>query len=470
MILVTRSKVRWHREDIYSPLQACLQGLFYLFTSSFMMSRLLIGELGERIGQIVKIAGWLHNYRDLGKIAFAVVRDRTGTIQCVLDKEVKNALEHHQLETVLSIEGLLVEDTKNHTREIQVQSIEIIAAVDQVLPFEIHKSELEVRLDTMLDHRLVSLRNLKTRSIFQAQAKLLRYMREYFDLQSFTEINTPKLIAFPTEGGSEIFPVKYYDRTAYLAQSPQFYKQMMVSVFEKVYEIGHAYRAENSNTSRHLSEVIMVDAEMGFIDSWRDIGVVATGLLRHSVESLWQYDQGILALWPELAKPMIPEQVPEITVEALHQLVFEHTKEDFRKEPDPSPQEERFICEYFKQQTGSDAVLITEFPSSDAKFYHYINPDKPTVADRADLLFKGVEIATLSRRIHSYEQLIATAKTKGIDVNNPGLTDYLQAFAYGMPPEGGFGMGVERITQKIFDLANVKEACLFPRDVQRLAP
>lgn len=434
-----------------------------------MSKRLLIGELGEYLGKRVKIAGWLHNYRDLGKIAFAVIRDRTGIIQCVLDVSEKEHLKQYQLETVLSIEGIVVTGIKGAI-EIQVESLELIAPVTQVLPFEIHKENLDARLDTMLDHRLVSLRNLRIRSVFEAQARILHYMREFFSRQSFTEINTPKLIAFPTEGGSEIFPVKYYDRTAYLAQSPQFYKQMMVSVFERVYEVGHAYRAENSNTSRHLSEVIMVDAELGFIESWRDVGAVATGLLRHVIESLWEKDEAILRLWPELKKPHIPEKIPEITVKDLHQLVFDRTQEDFRAEPDPSPQEERFICEYLKKETGSDAVLITEFPSSAAKFYHYINPQKPEVADRADLLFKGVEIATLSRRINLYDQLITTATAQGIDTTNPGLTDYLQAFAYGMPPEGGFGMGVERITQKIFDLANVKEACLFPRDVQRLAP
>ncbi|MBI4836414.1 MAG: aspartate--tRNA(Asn) ligase [Candidatus Abawacabacteria bacterium] len=435
-----------------------------------MKGRVLVTELTQYVGKEVTVAGWIHTIRDLGKVAFVVLRDRSGIVQCVAELSFRAELIKLHLESVVAISGTVVISPKEQQPEIQVHKVQVISAVMKALPFEIHKDNLEVRLDTMLDQRLVSLRHLKTRAIFSAQDRILRYMREYFAQQDFTEMKTPKLIGFPTEGGSEVFPVKYYERTAYLAQSPQFYKQMMVSVFERVYEIAHAYRAEKSNTSRHMSELVMIDVEMGFIDSWRDIAEIAIGVLRYVIDNLWQKDQTILNLWPELSKPLIPEKVPEITVQALHDLCFQDTGQDFRGEPDPSPQEERFICEYMKRETGSDAVLITEFPSSAAKFYHYINPEKPAVADRADLLFKGVEIATLSRRISDSNDLIASCKKHGVDVNNLGLKDYLEAFAYGMPAEGGFGMGLERITQKIFDLANVKEAALFPRDVQRLSP
>ena len=435
-----------------------------------MKDRVLVAQLSEQVGKKVTIAGWIHNVRDLGKIAFVVLRDRSGTIQCVIEKGGRLKIEDLRLESVMKISGVVVPVPKSTEFEIQVESLELLAPATQALPFEIHKAELDVRLDTMLDHRLISLRNLKTRSIFTAQAKILQYMREYFASQDFTEINTPKLIGFPTEGGSEVFPVKYYDRTAYLAQSPQFYKQMMVSVFERVYEIAHAYRAENSNTSRHMSELVMIDAEMGFIDSWKNIAQIVGGLTRFVVESLWEREQKLFALWPELTKPNVPTDIPEVTVNELHELCFKETGQDFRGEPDPSPIEERFICDYMKKEQNSDAVFITEFPSSAAKFYHYINPEKLEVADRADLLFKGVEIATLSRRINTHAALIASCEKHGVDPTNPGLKDYLEAFAYGMPAEGGFGMGLERVTQKIFDLANVKEASLFPRDVQRLAP
>lgn len=435
-----------------------------------MKGRVLVSAVGSHVGETIRIAGWLHNLRDLGKIAFAIVRDRSGILQCVIEGECYQQLQGLQLESVLELEGIVVAQQKGGGMELQAKSLKVIAAVQKQLPFAIQKESLDVRIDTMLDHRLVSLRNLKVRSIFEAQAKILQYMRAYFASEQFTEINTPKLIGFPTEGGSEVFAVKYYDRTAYLAQSPQFYKQMMVSVFERVYEIGHAYRAEKSNTSRHMSELVMIDVEMGFIESWRDVAEITCGLLRSIVERLWEQDTKILALWPELQKPMIPQVVPEVTVAELHRLCLQETGQDFTKEPDPSPIEERFICDYIKKQTGSDVVLITEFPSSDAKFYHYVSPEKPEVADRADLLFKGVEIATLSRRVSNYEDLIASAHAHGIDPKDPGLADYLDAFAYGMPAEGGFGLGLERVTQKIFDLSNVKEASLFVRDVQRLAP
>lgn len=435
-----------------------------------MKDRVLVGQLVQKVGETVMLAGWIHNVRDLGKIAFLILRDRTGIVQCVFEGELRTQVVSMGLETVVMIRGVVVQGPKNQQVEIHATACEVLAPVDKALPFEIHKEHLDVRLDTMLDQRLLSLRNLRVRSVFQGQAKILEYMREYFAQQQFTEINTPKLIGFPTEGGSEVFPVKYYDRTAYLAQSPQFYKQMLVSVFERVYEIAHAYRAEKSNTSRHMSELVMIDAEMGFIDSWRDIAEIVGGLIRHLVESLWQKDSQILALWPEITKPIVPQEIPEVTVAELHELCFKETGQDFRGEPDPSPIEERFICEYMKKEKNSDVVFITEFPSSAAKFYHYTNPEKPEVADRADLLFKGVEIATLSRRINTYTELIASCEKHGVDPQNPGLKDYLEAFAYGMPAEGGFGLGLERVTQKIFDLTNVKEASLFPRDVQRLAP
>lgn len=435
-----------------------------------MKERILVAQLGGQIGKKVTIAGWVHNVRDLGKIAFLVLRDRSGVIQCVVEGELQKQIAGIGLESVVMITGEVIQGPKDQKLEIHVATVDVLAAVERALPFEIHKENLDVRLDTMLDHRLLSLRNLRVRSIFQGQAKILEYMREYFGQQEFTEINTPKLIGFPTEGGAEVFPVKYYDRTAYLAQSPQFYKQMMVSVFERVYEIAHAYRAEKSNTSRHTSELVMIDAEMGFIESWKDIASIVGGLTRHVVESLWERDTQLFSLWPELSKPIIPVQIPEVTVAELHELCFKETGQDFRGEPDPSPIEERFICDYMKKETQSDAVFITEFPSSAAKFYHYTNPEKPEVADRADLLFKGVEVVTLSRRINTYTELIASCEKHGVDPMNPGLKDYLESFAYGMPAEGGFGMGLERVTQKIFDLTNVKEASLFPRDVQRLAP
>lgn len=435
-----------------------------------MKGRILAAQLAAHMGKVVTISGWVHQVRDLGKIGFIVLRDRSGIMQCVVEGELYTQFATLSLESVVKITGLVVAAPKQAGFELQVQTIEVLAAVKEALPFEIYKKDLEVRLDTMLDHRLLALKHLRTRAVFKGQAQILKYMREYFAQQDFTEMNTPKLIGFPTEGGSEVFEVKYYDRSAYLAQSPQFYKQMMVSVFERVYEIAHAYRAEKSNTSRHMAELVMIDAEMGFIDSWRDVTAVAGGLLRYVVEHFWQNEKQILELWPELVKPVVPEAIPEITLAELHELFLKETGEDLRKEPDPSPGEERFICEYIKVKTGSDAVLITEFPSADAKFYHYINPDKPTVADRADLLFKGVEVATISRRITDYAALVRSCQDRGIDVTNPGLKDYLQAFAHGMPAEGGFGMGLERITQKIFDLPNVKEASLFPRDVQRIAP
>lgn len=436
-----------------------------------MKERIYVSQLKEKIGEEASISGWLHKFRDLGKIGFIVIRDKTGIVQCVTEsEEILESMRKLNIESVLKVSGKVVETPKKDDVEILISNIDVISPATELIPLEINKENIEANIDTIFDNKTVALKNVKQRSIFSLQAKVTKYVHEYFDGLGFTEIHTPKLIGFPTEGGSEIFEVKYYDRKAYLAQSPQFYKQMMVSVFEKVYEIAHAYRAENSNTTRHMSELVMIDAEIGFIESWRDLLGISGGMLRSIVDKVWDQDQEIVKLWKGIEKPVIPMEIPEVTVKELHEIVLKETGEDFTKEPDPSPIEERFICEYIRKNKGSDAVFITEFPAYDAKFYHYVNRENPEVADRADLIFKGVEVSTISRRINDYNELIDSAKKKGLDPENPGLVDYLNTFKYGMPPEGGFAFGLERITQKLLDLTNVKEASLFPRDVQRLNP
>ena len=294
-------------------------------------------------------------------------------------------------------------------------------------------------------------------------------MRKFFDENDFTQINTPKLIGFPTEWGAEVFEVDYFDRKVYLAQSPQFYKQIMVPVFERVYEIGRAYRAEKSNTNRHMSEILMLDMEMWFIDSFEDIIDMTDRFVKYIIEQTWKDGEKLLTeLWS--AKPLLAKETPRITVKELHELMKKETGEDYTKLPDLTSAEEKFICEYSAKNRWSDLVVVTEFPRHDAKFYHHQNEKNPEVADRADMLFRGVEIITLTQREVNYDKLIAQITAQWLDPNNPGLKHYLDAFKYGMPDEGGFGFGVARFVQKLIWLENAKEAELFPRDVNRVTP
>jgi nondiscriminating aspartyl-tRNA synthetase len=263
--------------------------------------------------------------------------------------------------------------------------------------------------------------------------------------------------------------MEYFGRKAYLAQSPQFYKQIMVPVFERVYEIGKAYRAEKSNTSRHTTEILMLDMEMGFIDSFDDIIEVTERFVNEVITKTWAEAEKLLT---ELGatKPLLVEKFPRISVADLHQLMKKETGEDHIGEKDLSPSEEKFICEYAAQHWDSDFVVVDGFPRSDAKFYHHQNRENPEIADRADLLFRGVEIITLTQREVIYDKLVAQIAAQGLNPEHPGLKHYLDAFKYGMPDEGGFGLGISRFVQKVIGLENIKEAELFPRDMQRLTP
>ncbi|MEO6508343.1 MAG: amino acid--tRNA ligase-related protein, partial [Patescibacteria group bacterium] len=269
--------------------------------------------------------------------------------------------------------------------------------------------------------------------------------------------------------GAEVFQLDYFGKKASLAQSGQFYKQIMAGVFERAFEINPTYRAELSYTARHMTEFMHIDVEMAFIESYKDILAVAEKMISYVVEKVWERNETELKLW-KAEKPKLTEKFPEISVKDLHELYFKETKEDTREEKDPTPAEERWICEYSAKHWNSDAVFVIEFPVSNMKFYHVLHPDDAGLTERADLIFRGVEIATLTRREHRYDKLVEQLKKIGADPEDPGFRYYLMAFKYGMPPHGGFGMGLERLTQRLIGLQNVKEASLFPRDVNRLAP
>lgn len=435
--------------------------------------RTLTKDLASRAGETATISGWLHKKRLLGGLNFITLRDRSGIAQSLIEnKDEVEKLRGMQIGTVLELTGTVVADERAPGgAELHDVTVNVVVPVTDEPPIEIdkpldHKSE---NLDTLFEHRVIGLRNLQETNIFRIQAAVKESVRQYLHSQDFTEFNSPKLLPAATEGGAEVFTLDYFGKEATLAQSAQFYKQMMVGVFERAYEINPTYRAEPSATTRHMTEFMHIDAEMGFIDFQELLNIVG-GLLKQVTTDVWQKHEQALKQWN--ARPVtLPEQIPQLGLEEIHELYSKATGEDTRGEKDMRPDEERWITEYAKKNLGSEAVFVTQWPASEMKFYHRKSDENPEIAERADLIFRGVEIATISMREHRYNVLLDQLKTiAGGDPEADGFRYYLQAFKYGLPPHGGFGMGLERLTQKIIGLNNIKEATLFPRDINRLTP
>lgn len=435
--------------------------------------RILSTGLKSHLGKKVVIKGWLHKKRAMGGINFLNIRDRSGPVQVVVeDKEETEKLRGMQIGTVLEIEGTVKEEPRAPGgAELHRPAITVLVPVTDEPPIEIDKplSHKSDHLETLFDNRVIGLRNLQEQAVFKIQSKITEEVRDYFKKNAFTEIRTPKLLAEPTEGGAEVFKLDYFGKTATLAQSPQFYKQMMVGVFERVYEIAPVYRAEPSATTRHMTEYISIDGEMGFI-TLEDLQDFLSGLLNTVVDGVWNSYESELKRW-NAQKPTLPEKIPTLSMAEIHEKYSKAMGQNTVGEKDLRPDEERWICEYAKKNLGSEAVFVSEWPSSEMKFYHKANEEDAKIADRVDLLFKGVEIVTASMRENRYDVVVKQLKElAGGDPNDPGFMPLLSAMKYGMPPHGGFGMGLERLTQKIIGFNNVKEASLFPRDINRLAP
>lgn len=435
--------------------------------------RILSSEVATHAGKSVDLAGWLHKERKLGGLNFYLLRDRAGVVQIkVEDKKEVEKLRGLQIGTVLKVHGKVVKDERAPGGvEVQDAKIEVLVPVTTVPPIEIdkpidHKAE---NLDTLFDNRVANMRNLTEQGIFKIQTEVEEAIRAYLRSNDFVEFNSPKLLPGSTEGGAEVFKLDYFDQQATLAQSAQFYKQIMVGAFERVFEINPTYRAEPSATTRHVTEFIHVDVEMGFIENLDDVLEVASGVLKNAVDQAWKSKPAELKALGA-TKPQLPKVLPKITLAELHEKYSKATGKNTKGEKDPTPDEERWACEYALKEHKSEAIFVTEFPASDMKFYHQKKADNPQVAERADLIFRGVEIATASLREHRHDRLLGQLKGIGGDPSHPGFKYYLQAFEYGLPPHGGFGLGLERLTQKIIGLNNVKEASLFPRDMNRLSP
>lgn len=429
------------------------------------MKRRLVSELNSCINDKVNIQGWVYKIRKLKSISFVILRDRSGLVQCIVDNS-KFDISNIRLESVVSVTGEVKEsNNKLNFFEILVEEIEVINNSINELPIEVNKEFLECNLDTMLSNRVLSLRHPKINAIFKVQNEIVNGFREFLNSKGFTEIRTPKIVKEGAEGGADLFEVKYFEDKAYLATSPQFYKQMMVSAgFERVYEIGHAYRAEEHNTNRHLNEYVSMDLEMGFINDEKDIMNIEEQMLKYILNKLNINCKEYFELL-EVSIPEIKESIPRVDFnEALNILKKEYNKSDL--EGDLDPEGEKLIYKYIKEKYNSEFVFLTNYPRKKRPMYTMPLGEKGTHS--FDLLFKGIEITTGGQRIHEYEKLIENIKYKGF---NPQEYDsYLDVFKYGMPKHGGLAIGLERITAKLLDLENVREATLFTRDRKRLIP
>lgn len=434
--------------------------------------RLLSSELKEHVGETIHIEGWLHKKRLLGGLTFVNVRDRGGLTQVVIkDKDEVEKLRGMQIGTVLTVDGLAKEEPRAPGGvELHDAKVTVLVPVEAEPPIEIDKplSHKPENLDTLFDNRVLGLRNLQEQKIFKVRSTLVRNVREFLQGQDFVEINSPKIVAGAAEGGAEVFKLDYFGQEATLAQSPQLYKQMMVGAFERVYEIGPAFRAEPSATTRHVSEVTMLDIEMGFIEDHEEVLDMVQDMVRavltKTYEQLGEELKSLNA--PELT---LTEKFPRYSMAKIHEMYQAATGKDMTHEIDLTPDEEKWVCTYAKEHDGCEAVFATDLPISKMKFYH-MKGDDGASAKSADLLFRGVEIATCPQREHRYDKLVEQMKAAGVDPEHPGFSHYLLAFKHGLPAHGGCGFGIDRFAEKTIGLGNAKEAILFPRDINRLTP
>lgn len=427
------------------------------------MERTLINQISQNEGKKALIKGRVLNVRNLGNIIFLIVQDFTGTIQAVLEKEtdVKTG-------EVVAIEGVVKKEPRAKGGfEMQVEKLEVVSNITEDLPFDLAKNDLNLNITTLLDNRPLSLRHPKVQAIFKLYDILLKSYEYVMREDDFTEIKTPKLLGAATEGGANFFKVKYFKKEATLAQSPQFYKQIMVGVFERVFEVGSVFRAEPHFTTRHVNEYISLDAEMGFIKDFYDVSKMLNKVLKKMFSIIEREGKPYLDAYSIKISEVLDE-IPCIKLSEIKEIIKKEYKYTIPKGTDIDPKGEELAGQYAKEKLNSDFIFITHYPWSDRPFYTMPDEENPEETCGFDLLFKGLEIASGGQRIHKYDQLISNMKKKKIKPT--GMEFYLDIFKYAMPPHGGWGMGSERLIQKILNLDSIKEAILFPRDVKRLSP
>ena len=429
-------------------------------------------EIGELLvqaeGTEVKVNGAVHTIRDMGNVAFVILRKRDGLVQCVFEEGV-TAFDLKELKEASAVEVLGTirkEERAAHGIEIRLKEIKVLSEPDEPLPLPISKWKLNTSLEAKLNMRPISLRNVRERAKFKIQEGLVRGFRDFLYEQGFTEIHTPKLGAKSAEGGANLFKLEYFHRPAILQQSPQLYKQMMVGVFDRVFETGPVFRAEKHNTKRHLNEYTSLDFEMGYIDGFEDIMAMETGFLQYMIALLKKdYAEELRLLGVTL--PNV-DKIPTVRFDEAKEKVAEKYHRQIRNPYDLEPEEEALIGQYFKEEYDADFVFVTHYPSKKRPFYAMDDPADPTYTLSFDLLYQGLEITTGGQRIHDYNKLMEKIEKRGME--SEGMEQYLSVFNHGMPPHGGLGIGLERLTMKLVGEDNVRETTLFPRDLSRLEP
>lgn len=423
---------------------------------------------GDYVGKTVKMNGAVHNIRDMGEFAFIILRKAEGLVQCVYEEgKTEFDLKNLKEESAVEVTGVIVlEERAPQGFELRLTGIRVLSEPAETMPIAINKWKMNTSLETRLSLRPVSLRNVRERAKFKIQEGIVRGFREFLSSQGFTEVHTPKIVSRGAEGGANVFKLNYFNKKAELGQSPQFYKQMMVGVFDRVFEVAPVFRAEKHNTTRHLNEYIGLDFEMGYIDSFEDVMAMETGFLKFTMELLKsEYKKELDMLGIDL--PSI-SQIPHVRFAEAKQLVSEKYNRKIRNPFDLEPEEEVLIGRYFKEEYDSDFVFVTHYPSKKRPFYAMDDPEDTSVTLSFDLLYKGLEITTGGQRIHDYQMILEKMEKRGMDPED--IKDYLMIFKYGMPPHGGLGIGLERLTMRLLDEQNVRETSLFPRDVTRLEP
>ena len=423
---------------------------------------------GDYEGKTVKMNGAVHNVRDMGDVAFVILRKAEGLVQCVYEEgKTQFDLKDLKEESAVEVTGVVVrEERAPQGFEIRLQAVRILSEPAETMPIAINKWKMNTSLETKLALRPVSLRNLRERAKFKIQEGIVRAFREFLFAQGFTEVRTPKIVSRGAEGGANVFRLNYFNKKAELGQSPQFYKQTMVGVYDRVFEVAPVFRAEKHNTTRHLNEYVSLDFEMGYIDSFQDVMAMETGFLQYMVELL-KRDYGKELAMLEVTLPEL-KQIPQVRFDRAKELAAEKYNRKIRNPFDLEPEEEVLIGRYFKEEYDSDFVFVTHYPSKKRPFYAMDDPEDARFTLSFDLLYKGLEITTGGQRIHDYRMILDKMEKRNMDPAD--IRDYLMIFKYGMPPHGGLGIGLERLTMRLLDEQNVRETALFPRDVTRLEP
>ena len=451
-----------------------------------MDSRILAAALPAQVGRRVTIAGWLHRRRELKSVTFLIVRDRSGLAQVVVrspadagppgaeqgDPELSRAAAEPAAtlpeETVIAVEGTVTANPQAPGgAEITDAVITALSGPAEPPPFDLYRPAVNATLPAILDHAPTTLRHPRLRAGFEISAASVAGFRDALDGLGFTEVHTPKIVGSATESGATTFAIDYFGQPAYLAQSPQFYKQALVGVFERVYEVGPVFRAEPHDTARHLAQYTSLDAELGFITDHQDVMSVLRDTIAGMLTGVGERARSAVELLG-LALPSVPAKIPQIHFRDAQELIATGSGRDPRGEPDLSPADERWLCEWAVREHGAEFLFVTGYPMAKRPFYTHPDPALPGYSNGFDLLFRGLELVTGGQRLHRYPDYLAALAARGED---PGpYSGYLQVFEHGMPPHGGFAIGLERWTARLTGAANIRQVTLFPRDLHRLSP